>query len=62
MDSGDIESARVNRWRKLAREEAINRESIAERRARGKSLGKLYKAVLSEKRQRLIAEHAWRYS
>lgn len=50
VDRGDIEAARVNRWRKLAREEAINRESIAERRARGKSLGKLYKAVLSEKK------------
>ncbi len=47
---GDIDQARVNRWRKLIREEAINRESIAERRARGRSLGKLYRAVQSEKK------------
>lgn len=50
VDTGDVDAARVSRWRKLVREEAINRESIAERRARGRSLGKLYKAVQSEKR------------
>ena len=50
IDSGDIEAARVNRWRKLMREEAHNRESIAERRARDRSLGKLYKTVQSEKK------------
>ena len=50
VDRGEVEAARINRWRKLTREEAINRESIAERRARGKSLGKLYKAVIGEKK------------
>jgi ribosome biogenesis GTPase len=50
IDTGDIEAARVNRWRKLMREEAHNRESIAERRARDRSLGKLYKTVQSEKK------------
>jgi len=32
------------------REDAHNRESIAERRARGRSLGKLYKTALNEKK------------
>jgi hypothetical protein len=32
------------------REDAHNRESIAERRARGRSLGKLYKTVQNEKK------------
>ena len=50
MDSGHIDAARVARWRKLVREEAINRESIAERRARGRSLGKLYKTAQGEKK------------
>lgn len=50
IDAGDIEAARVNRWRKLMREEAHNRESIAERRARDRSLGKLYKTVQNEKK------------
>ena len=50
VDSSAIDAARVTRWRKLMREEAINRESIAERRARGRSLGKLYRAVQSEKK------------
>lgn len=50
IETGDIEAARVNRWRKLMREEAHNRESIAERRTRDRSLGKLYKTVINEKK------------
>jgi ribosome biogenesis GTPase len=48
IDDGRIDADRVKRWRKLVREEAANRESIAERRARDKSLGRLYKNILSE--------------
>jgi len=50
VERGDIDGSRVSRWRKLVREEAINRESIAERRARGRSLGKFYKTVLDAKK------------
>jgi ribosome biogenesis GTPase len=46
VKAGDITDARLARWRKLVREEALNRESIAERRARGKALGRLYKDTL----------------
>jgi len=50
VTDGDIDDARVNRWRKLMLEEAHNRESIAERRARGRSLGKLYRTIQNEKK------------
>ncbi len=50
VNDGDIDEARVNRWRKLMREDAHNRESIAERRARGRSLGKLYRTIQNEKK------------
>lgn len=50
VNDGNIDEARVGRWRKLIREEAHNRESIAERRARGRSLGKLYRTIQDEKK------------
>lgn len=52
IDDGDIDMQRVQRWRKLVREDAHNRESIAERRARDKSTGKYYKSVISENQRR----------
>ena len=48
VESGDVDPDRLKRWHKLIREEAMNRESIAERRARGKALGKFYKSTLSD--------------
>jgi ribosome biogenesis GTPase len=48
VEGGEVDADRVTRWRKLVREEAHNRESIAERRARDKSTGKLYKTIISE--------------
>jgi ribosome biogenesis GTPase len=48
IENGEIEVERLARWQKLVREEAHNRESIAERRARDKSTGKLYKTIISE--------------
>jgi ribosome biogenesis GTPase len=49
---GKVSEDRLRRWRKLMREEAMNRESIAERRARGKATGKLYKSVISDSHAR----------
>ena len=46
IHAGDIAAERLQRWQKLQREDARNRESIAERRARDKALGKYYKDVL----------------
>lgn len=48
VENSEVDVDRVTRWRKLVREEAHNRESIAERRARDKSTGKLYKTIISE--------------
>ena len=52
VQSGDVELERLQRWRKLTREEARNSESIAERRARDKSFGRLIKNVVEEKDSR----------
>jgi ribosome biogenesis GTPase len=52
VDAGTIDADRVKRWRKLTREDALNRESIAERRARGKATGRLYKSILSDSHQK----------
>lgn len=52
IENGELDMDRVRRWRKLVREEAHNRESIAERRARDKSTGKLYKSIISEQHKK----------
>jgi len=46
---GDIELSRLDRWRKLVREESFNNATIAERRSRDKAFGRLIKRVISEK-------------
>jgi ribosome biogenesis GTPase len=52
IEAGEIDQARLDRWRKLAREEVFNSASIAERRASDKALGKMYKSILSDKKSR----------
>jgi ribosome biogenesis GTPase len=49
IEAGKIDKDRFYRWCKLAREEAINKSTIAERRARDKSTGRMYKKIISEK-------------
>jgi len=49
---GELDERRVASWRKLVREEVRNRQSLAERRASDKSLGRLYKNVIGEKQRR----------
>jgi ribosome biogenesis GTPase len=48
IESGEIEERRVISWRKLLREEALNRATIAERRAKDKATGRLYKSIISD--------------
>jgi ribosome biogenesis GTPase len=50
--AGDLDPERLRRYRKLLAEDRRNTESIADRRSRDKHLGKMYKSVLAEKRQR----------
>jgi ribosome biogenesis GTPase len=52
IETGLIDAARVKRWRKLAAEEAYNRENLAERRARDRSFGKLVRRVMKDKASR----------
>jgi ribosome biogenesis GTPase len=52
IEAGALEEARLKRYRKLMNEEARNSESIAERRARDKSFGKLLKRMNKERRRR----------
>lgn len=48
VEAGRVDAGRLKRWRKLLREEALNRETVAEKRARGKAMGRLYKSVISD--------------
>lgn len=52
IDDGRIVAERLSRWRKLVREEAYNSESIADRRARDRALGKYYKSAVREKQSK----------
>jgi ribosome biogenesis GTPase len=49
IESGALDPGRLERFRKLRAEERRNTETIAERRARDRALGRLYKSVLSQK-------------
>lgn len=50
--AGEIDQERLKRWRKLTREEAHNRISVAERRARDKAFGRMCKNIISDKKSR----------
>ena len=50
ISSGEIDQARLLRWRKLVREDEFNSASIAQRRATDKALGRYYKSVLNDKK------------
>lgn len=52
LADGSIDAARLQRWRKLSRENARNSESQAERRARDRRFGKMAKRVFAEKKAR----------
>lgn len=49
VEIGEIDQSRLNRWRKLVREEALNNASLAERRARDKSFGRMVKNAVNVK-------------
>lgn len=50
IDEGRLDADRLKRYRKLLSEDRRNTETIAERRARDRSLGQLYKSIQSGKR------------
>ena len=51
IDSGVLEEKRLRRYRKLLSEDRRNTESLAERRARDRSTGRLYKSIIAGKRR-----------
>jgi ribosome biogenesis GTPase len=54
---GTLDPERLRRYQKLQLEDRRNSESIAERRSRDKSLGKMYKSVLAGKRSEKGGKH-----
>ena len=52
ISRGELEARRLSSFQKLRREQAFNSATLAEKRARDKSFGKLIKAHLSEKNGR----------
>jgi ribosome biogenesis GTPase len=57
IDAGRLDAARLQRYRKLQAEDRRNSETLAERRARDKDLGKMYKSVLAGKRHERGGKH-----
>ena len=51
IDTGTLDAERLERWRKLAAEEARNTENLAERRAHDRAFGKMVKGVMRDKRR-----------
>ncbi|CUH76730.1 ribosome small subunit-dependent GTPase A [Tropicibacter naphthalenivorans] len=49
--SGDLDAARLERWRKLIEEDARNSESVARQRERQKAFGKMVKGAKKAKKQ-----------
>ena len=52
IDHGELEARRLTSYQKLIREQAFNSATLAEKRARDKSFGKMIKAHLSGKKNR----------
>lgn len=51
IEKGDLDAERLRRYQKLMSEERRNTESLAERRARDRSTGKLYRSIQADKRR-----------
>lgn len=49
IERGEIDPARLGRWRKLVAEEAFNSASLAERRNRDKAFGKMVRQIKKQK-------------
>lgn len=55
VEAGEIDTARLGRWRKLVAEEAFNSASLAERRSKDKAFGKMVRWVIEQKARRRSA-------
>jgi ribosome biogenesis GTPase len=52
ISHGMLDPARLDRWRKLRREDQRNSETVAQSRARDKAFGKMVRGVMKEKKLR----------
>jgi ribosome biogenesis GTPase len=52
IEQGELEARRLSSFRKLLREQAFNSATLAEKRARDRSFGKMIKAHLSDRKHR----------
>ena len=52
VERGDVDADRLERWRKLDAEDRFNSETLAERRSRDKSFGKMVKQAMKAKKSR----------
>ncbi len=52
MERGEVDAERLERWRKLERENTYNNESIAQARSRDKSFGKMVKTTMKGAKRR----------
>lgn len=50
--AGELDPARLARWRKLKREDRVNTETLAEARARSRAFGKMARRAMQAKRDR----------
>lgn len=51
VESGEVDVARLGRWRKLLAEERFNTSSLAERKAKDKALGKTIRQIMKSKKR-----------
>ncbi|NKF52762.1 ribosome small subunit-dependent GTPase A [Shewanella sp. WXL01] len=51
IESGELELRRLTNYLKLSREQALNAASLAERRAKDKALGKMYRTIQGESKK-----------
>lgn len=49
IEAGEIDAARLRRWRKLAAEEAFNSENLQQRRERERAFGKMVRGAMRDK-------------
>lgn len=52
LDEGEIDEARLGRWRKLLAEEAFTSATLAERKSKDRSFGKMVRRVMKDKQGR----------
>ena len=57
VDAGDLDEARLRRYRKLQSEDRRNTETLAERRARDRKFGKMVRSVMADKQRERGGKH-----